>query len=291
MVPSPPLAPLFRRTALKHASAPVLSQKRAFAPSPMLLIAALACAALPAPLRPQSSAPAQGSEQIAPATLPEVPMPIASSNPFAGRYAPASAFDPASSAFGQNRAPISLRDVNIDFQQRRPTAMNPFQPGMSSFQPRPGFGSSAGSTANGFPGAIAFAPGRQGDLSSPLHPTGSPIYTAIGPFGYAPAALPSLNQLMRGSLSLPFSSPYPGTPSGSLRFTYRDTLRPGAAFGDLNHPNTSAMFTTSDLGNGVFFSAGTGYGIRSTAGAPAASLGNEGGPKHSGTAVNLKLSF
>ncbi len=86
------------------------------------------------------------------------------------------------------------------------------------------------------------------------------------------SALPSLNQLMRGSFNLPFSSSS-GLPSSSLRFTYQDTLRSGGVFGDPVHPNSSAMFTTSDLGNGVFLSAGTGYGIRSTAGAPAASLG------------------
>jgi len=139
---------------------------------------------------------------------------------------------------------------------------------MNSFQPASVFSIYAGSTSSriGFDGGAA----RQ--------------------FDSAPLALPSLNQLMRGSFNLPFSSSS-GLPSSSLRFTYQDTLRSGGVFGDPVHPNSSAMFTTSDLGNGVFLSAGTGYGIRSTAGAPAASLGNESGPKHSGTAVNLKLSF
>jgi len=46
------------------------------------------------------------------------------------------------------------------------------------------------------------------------------------------------------------------------------------------------------LGNGMFLSAGTGYG-HSTAGAPAAGLGSStsGDAKHSGPSVAVKLSF
>jgi hypothetical protein len=93
---------------------------------------------------------------------------------------------------------------------------------------------------------------------------------------------------MRGSFNLPFSSS-----SSGYRFTYRDALRPSGTLGDLGHPTASAIFTTSDLGNGVFLSAGTGYGARSMAGAPAAGLGNgtAGEHKPSGPSVNLRLSF
>jgi hypothetical protein len=179
--------------------------------------------------------------------------------------------------------------------------------GLDSFQPSLSFGNFAGSTGSGLaaggefggsrtsPGGFkrmggAGIGGRQDNLA-PLFPlSNGPAPAPYGSFGSAPLALPSLNQLMRGSFSLPFGSSA-GLPPGSLRFTYQGSLRPGGAFSDPGHPNPSAMFTTSDLGNGVFLSAGTGYGIRSTAGAPAASLGNEGGQKHSGTAVNLKLSF
>jgi hypothetical protein len=47
----------------------------------------------------------------------------------------------------------------------------------------------------------------------------------------------------------------------------------------------SATFGTSNLGNGMFLSAGTSFGSRSTAGAVA------GGPKHSGPSVGLRLTF
>jgi hypothetical protein len=130
--------------------------------------------------------------------------------------------------------------------------------------------------------------GRQGNFA-PLFPASDGLTRgAGGSFGSAPATLPSLNQLMRGSFNLPFSSS-----SSSYRFTYQDALRPGGTLGDLGHPTASAMFTTSDLGNGVFLSAGTGYGARSMAGAPAAGLGNgtAGEHKPSGPSVNLRLSF
>jgi len=92
---------------------------------------------------------------------------------------------------------------------------------------------------------------------------------------------------LRGSFSLPSS-----TSLGTFRLSYQDALRPGVNFGDLTRPSTGLVFSTSDLGNGVFLSAGTGYG-HSTAGAPAASLGNStsGEPKHFGPSVALKLSF
>jgi hypothetical protein len=123
------------------------------------------------------------------------------------------------------------------------------------------------------------ATGRSG-AAGPLFPEG-------GTYGAAPSVLPSLNQLMRGSFALPLSSP-----SSSFRFTYQDALRPNGSFNDLAHPSASAMFSTSDLGNGMFLSAGTTYGSHAGAGAPAASIGsNNNGQKHSGPSVALKLSF
>lgn len=109
-----------------------------------------------------------------------------------------------------------------------------------------------------------------------------------GHFGPASATLPSLNQIMRRSSSLPLN------PSlGALRLSYQDTFRPIGNLGDLGLPSASALFSSPDLGNGVFLSAGTGYGMRPAAGAPAAAIGNStsGGPKHSSPLVNLKLSF
>jgi hypothetical protein len=108
------------------------------------------------------------------------------------------------------------------------------------------------------------------------------------PFGRASATLPSFNELIRRN-----SSPSLKSSMGARRLSYQDTFEPIGKAGEPGLPSASALFTSPDFGNGVFLSAGTGYGIRPTAGAPAASIGNSapGGPKHSGTAVNLKLSF
>jgi hypothetical protein len=110
---------------------------------------------------------------------------------------------------------------------------------------------------------------------------------ANGYFGSASLALPSLNQLMRGSDNLHLNNS-----SSNFRLSYQDALEPGGSFSDLGRTSASAMFTSSDLGNGVFLSAGTTYGSR-MAGAPAATIGNgsAGGPKHPGPGVALKLSF
>lgn len=109
----------------------------------------------------------------------------------------------------------------------------------------------------------------------------------LNPFGPAPVTLPSLNQLLHGSFVMPLSST-----SSAFRFSYQDALRPGGSLSNLDRPSGSILFTSSDLGNGVFFSAGTGYGTRSTPGAPPTTFGiSTPGAKHSGSAVNLKLSF
>jgi hypothetical protein len=140
-----------------------------------------------------------------------------------------------------------------------------------------------------------FAPGstvgNSGGLA-PLFPMGSfkrDLSTGADVhFGPNSAALPSLNQIMRGNSILPLNPSF-----GALKPSYQNTFRPIGNPADLGLTSTSTLFTSPDLGNGVFLSAGTGYGSRSMAGAPAASIGNSvpGGPKHSGTAVNLKLSF
>jgi hypothetical protein len=164
------------------------------------------------------------------------------------------------------------------------------------FEPGPNFGNFSGSADGGVAsGARSFSGGRQGSGGfnqmggdSPLFPQGGRMAGAPGsPFGSATLGMPSLNQLMRGSYNMPLNSS-----TSSFKFSYQDTLRPGGNLGDLARPSASLMFSTSDLGNGVFFSAGTSYG-HSMAGTPAAGLGSntsaEG--KHSGPALALKLSF
>jgi len=101
-------------------------------------------------------------------------------------------------------------------------------------------------------------------------------------------ALPSFNAMMRTNRGQPLS-PFLGT----FKLSYPELLGPRGNAGDPGFISGSTLFSSSDLGNGVFFSAGTGSGSHSAAGAPAASLGSgtAGGQKHSSPLVNLKLSF
>jgi hypothetical protein len=180
---------------------------------------------------------------------------------------------------------------------------------LAPFEPGPGFGNFGGAGSNGG-SAMRMGAGRQasggsnpfGAVNMGGRPDnlGSPFQKwssltpglaggANGLFGAAPGASPSLNQLMRGKLSLPLNTSY-----GAFRFSYRDNLLgPGGNLGDLGRPSASAMFRTSDLGNGMYLSAGAMSGSRSMAGAPAAGLGGSqsGGEKHSGTSVAIRLSF
>ena len=290
-----------------------------------LLAALLACAGSLIRIQAQDQTPQQPAAQVTSqdtpaAALPNDPAPAPSS---AIPEAPASGSNSAAPAFGQNHAQPTntARGSRGRFSQASGA-------GDDSYQPPAGFGnansmdgSSMGLTpeAGIAPGiASGITPGRQfsggyspfGSSSfggngfggagfggrsgnaGPLFPAGNgPMRGATGgawnPFGPAPAALPSLNQLLRGSFAMPLSSS-----SSAFRFSYQDALRPGGSLNDLARPYGSILFTSSDLGNGVFFSAGTGYGARSTPGAPPATFGiSTPGAKHSSSAVNLKLSF
>jgi hypothetical protein len=208
---------------------------------------------------------------------------------------------------GAGTVAFGLDRVQSQYQPADPFGSGSFRPRqgdgstLDPFKPRPSFGSFSGSSGSsiGFGGADGFSMGRQGSGSfNPIvgsdtsgHSNSfAPFFPANGAFspgGAAPLALPSFNQLMRGSFSLPFNDA-----PGSFRLTYQDALRPGVNFCDLARPNTTLIFSTTDLGNGMFLSAGTGYG-HSTAGAPAAGLGSStsGDAKHSGPSVAVKLSF
>jgi hypothetical protein len=109
---------------------------------------------------------------------------------------------------------------------------------------------------------------------------------ASGPL--AAPGTPSLNQLMRRSVTLPAASPF-----GVFRFSYQQTLHPedSPPAGEFAHPAASAMFTTSNLGNGVYFSAGTNLGRPSGASGMPATGSTSGAPKTSNTGLALKLSF
>lgn len=281
------------RPGLRPAFAPALKR--------VLFIAIFVCAGSMSLLRAQNSIPAPAADQTASTTLPAAPSAApAASSPSAAPSAPVPRLDSGTSVFGQgqnqNQLPASSGGAGANSRQGRRSVMDPFQPRIDPFQPSPNFGNLAGSSSGAgrqsMSGFNLFGGSgideRQGSFA-PLFPPGNgPARSAGEPFGTAPVALPSLSQLMRGSFNLPLSSS-----SSGFRFSYQDALRPGGTPGDLGRPSASALFTTSDLGNGMFLSAGTGSGNRSMAGAPAAGLGNGtvGGPKQSGPSVNLKLSF
>jgi len=156
---------------------------------------------------------------------------------------------------------------------------------------RMGPGRQAALGSNPF-GAVSM--GGRSDNLGPLFPMSGNLTPGLANganrlFGATPGAVPSLNQLMRGNLSLPLNASY-----GSFRLSYRDNLfGPGGSAGVPGRSASSAMFSTSDLGNGMYLSAGSMYGSRPMAGAPAAGLGGiqSGGAKHSGTSLAIKLSF
>ena len=178
--------------------------------------------------------------------------------------------------------------------------LDPFQPGpnFGNFSGTPGSGMNAG--GNGGPGRGRRGMSQDGSAMSGFGMGGAgrggagmggPVFPASdgparGSYSALPT-LPSLNQMMRGSYMLPLNSG-----ASRLRFNFQDQMRPGANLNDLTRPTASAMFSTSDLGNGMFLSAGTSYG-RMNAGAPAAGLGSNlsGEGKHSGPSLAIKLSF
>jgi len=104
-------------------------------------------------------------------------------------------------------------------------------------------------------------------------------------------ATPNFNQMMRASFSLPLSSSI-----GTFKLTFRDAMGAGGngPGGGLGQGTAGGMFSTTNLGNGVFFSAGTNIGKGTMAGTPPGGFGSNSGttgPKASRPAVTLKLSF
>lgn len=243
----------------------------------LLVLAFLVCIGLTPLLRAQSSTPAGGPT----ATLADDP----------------------SLAF----APSNLAPANSG-----PSSSPIYDP----FKPRPKFGISPGSTEGGLgfnstvsgfgvgvrgtSGSNQFGSpglsGPRGNMATFFSTDGLATGPATGPargsgrtFEAVPGTLPSLDQLMRANLRVPF-----GSSSAAFRLSYQERFGSvGSSSGpDFSHMLATGMFTSSDLGNGMFLSAGTGSGGHSMAGAPAASLGNgSGAPKHSGPSVAIKLSF
>jgi hypothetical protein len=247
----------------------------------------------------------------APATTTTDLTPSAASAPAsapAAAPAPAPAFrgfDAGTSGFGQAQTPAWTQSDSPSFRPGGRSTQNPFQlaPSFGSLSGSAGINTGFGGNAGGF-GPAGFGSARQGGAANPfgsiagggrlgsagpLFPgSDGPQGSGGGPFGRSAYTPPSLNEMLHGSYNLPLNSSV-----SSLRFSYQDVYKSGASLSDLGRPASSAMFSTSDLGNGVFLSAGTNYGSHSMAGAPAASIGNgtAAGSKHSGPSVALKLSF
>jgi hypothetical protein len=228
-----------------------------------------------------------GSKKVIPATR----LAAAPVSDFSARAA-APIPDPSSVtvAFGQglSQPPVSPRFGGVNSRQWSRSVIDPFEPGpnFGNFSGSSGgMGFNAGGLDGGRQGVGGFNPMGGAEMGGrrrgggPLFPNGSSMAGGSNTlFGPIPAVIPSLNQSMRDSFNLPFSSS-----TSNLQFNYQDALRPGV----LGRPSKSMMFSTSDLGNGVFFSAGTSYGR--SMGGPGSNASAVG--RHSGPSVALKLSF
>jgi len=134
-----------------------------------------------------------------------------------------------------------------------------------------GLGGSGGGGLAGIQGRAGFGIQRGGSLGA-----GAP---------------PNFNQMMRANVSLPINSSI-----GNFKLSFRDRMGPGGSGAGSNFGQGAAgtMFSTTSLGNGMFFSAGTNFGKGSMVGTPPGGFGrNSGGAgaKSPGPAVTLKLSF
>jgi hypothetical protein len=169
--------------------------------------------------------------------------------------------------------------------------MNPFQPGSGSAGARGGMGRGR---ANRFgsinPGGQTSNPDSLFQLNGNLSRDPS---AGMNHYRGTPApALTSFNPMVRSSFTLPVANSL-----GSLRFTYRYALAPGAAgaAGEFERPQAAGLFTTTNLGNGFLLTAGTSFGASSAAGGARNSLTpsvSSGSQSHSALPLaSVKLSF
>lgn len=115
----------------------------------------------------------------------------------------------------------------------------------------------------------------------PLFP-GTSVLPSNQSGGTAPGTLPRFDARVASSFTSPFNSA-----AGAFRLSSREMFGDSrnTRGGNFGTGSGSATFGTSNLGNGMFLSAGTSFGSRSAAGAVA------GGPKRSGPSVGLRLTF
>jgi hypothetical protein len=262
-----------------------LTSRMSVAPGVRFVSLALIACAASIPVMAQNDARIAAPDQGASATLPSDPAAAASiAVPTSGRSI--TRFDASASYFGQSQfQPFALsKGAGFNSPQWSSSMLAPFQPSANAGDFFGGtdsakrFGSAAIGRRQDRFGSVF-----QTDGAYPRGPTGS----GKEAHSESPIALPSFSALMRGNRSQPIN------PSlNTFKPSNQNALKLGGDAVDFTHPLGSATIINSDLGNGVLFSAGTGTGSRSIAGAPAASLGSgTPGTKHTGAAVNLNLSF
>ncbi len=255
------------------------------------------------PAQTSAPAPAPSTTQATPDSLPAAPAPAAPgvrSN--ATSAAPVPGLFSRPSTLRQLRTPALALSAGANPFQPSPSTLAPFQsaPVLGSFLPLEGFGMGFDTVPAGFnfalPGAAppgfgnipsaGFSPfstsgmgGRPG-LLFPMR-SGPNLSLVAGPQGFpgpAPWSLDSASESLRGNFNLPLGSSAPSFP-----FTYEVPFAPSGAFSSLDFRKVIATgaYTSPDLGNGVHFSAGTGYNGKSVAGVR----------KPAGPAVTIKLTF
>ena len=206
--------------------------------------------------------------------------------------APAPLPSPPEAPFAQPRASVPVAAPTANARNSWQWSQSPLDPIKSSL--------AIGSDSTAFPAGLCassargFNPGQMGPGG--VHPIGGgssggwqgaiSMRNSNILFGPAHANPPSLNQLMRGSWNQPLDAS-----SGNSRLSFEAPFRPGAILGGLAHPPTTGLYSTTDLGNGMFLSAGTSFGHSNADAPPAVMGGNAAGARHSGPSLGVKLSF
>jgi hypothetical protein len=196
-------------------------------------------------------------------------------------------------AFGRAQTPSTVVTKDLIFN---PVTWNrwsgPSQPWISNYQFGDFSTGSFGLTGIGRQQGGGFDPFAERDQgrSHAVFPT---LFPAIGALprnqvgGTSAGTLPRFDARISSAFTVPLNSS-----ADALRLSGRDIFRDGrnAGSGDSGSGSGSAIFGASNLGNGVFLSAGSSFGSRAAAGSPAGNSASTG-QKHSGPSVGLKLTF
>lgn len=184
---------------------------------------------------------------------------------------------------------ISQTPTARPFWQWSQSTLYPLQPSLAiGSDSGVSFGSFAANSPRGFNsghmGQAGFNP--MGGKDSGRWQGGASMHDSANILGQASPSPLSLNQFMRSNWNTPLNAS-----ADKPRSSFQAPFAFGTNLGDLTHPLTNGLYTTTDLGNGMFLSAGTYFG-HSNVGAPAAGMGsNASGAKRPGPSLGVKLSF